>query len=110
CVFTRPNPSAFRVKFSLWRKTRAQNTTDIIPVHEIHIHPKYNAHTYENDIALVELKKLPFEEKCMEENPAVSAVCVPWSTHLFQPNHTCSISGWGRTKGTSLANRRFSDA
>ncbi|TMS01824.1 Complement factor I [Larimichthys crocea] len=58
---------------------------------------RYNASTYENDIALVELEKLPFEEKCFEENPAISAICVPWSTHLFKPNHTCSISGWGRT-------------
>ncbi|KAM8898541.1 complement factor I isoform 2-T2 [Spinachia spinachia] len=94
CV--RPNPSAFMVKFSLWRKFQAQNTTDIVPVQEILIHPKYGAN-YENDIALLKLKKIPFQEKCLEDNPAVSAVCVPWSTHLFQPNHTCSISGWGRT-------------
>ncbi|XP_034531973.1 complement factor I [Notolabrus celidotus] len=96
CV--RPNPTAFRVKFSLWRKTRAQDTTDIVPVADIHIHPKYNASSYENDIALVQLQKLPFQkEKCFIDNPAISAVCVPWTTHLFQPNHTCSISGWGRT-------------
>ncbi|GAA6225444.1 complement factor I-like [Lates japonicus] len=95
CV--RPNPSAFMVKFSLWKKSRAQNTTDIVPVEEIRIHPKYNASSYENDIALIKLEKLPFKNKCLVDNPAVSAVCVPWSTHLFQPNHTCSISGWGRT-------------
>lgn len=95
CV--RTNPSAFKVKFSLWKKFRAQNTTDIVPVQDIRIHPNYNATSYENDIALVQLQKLPFKEKCLEDNPAVSAVCVPWSTQLFQPNHTCSISGWGRT-------------
>ncbi|XP_068569176.1 complement factor I [Cebidichthys violaceus] len=95
CV--RPSPSAFRVKFSLWRKFEAQDTTDIVPVEDIRIHPKYNANTYENDIALVKLKKLPFKDKCLVDNPAVSAVCVPWSSQLFQPNHTCSISGWGRT-------------
>ncbi|KAM9335161.1 transmembrane protease serine 9 [Symphorus nematophorus] len=95
CV--RPNPSAFRVKFSLWKKSRAQGTTDIVPVEDIHIHPKYNASSYENDIALVQLEKLPFTDICIEDNPAVSAVCVPWSTQLFHANHTCSISGWGRT-------------
>uniref|UniRef100_UPI0037E98EC1 complement factor I n=1 Tax=Semicossyphus pulcher TaxID=241346 RepID=UPI0037E98EC1 len=95
CV--RPNPSAYMVKFSIWKKARVQGTTDIVPVNDIHIHPNYNASTYENDIALVQLEKLPFKDKCLQDNPAVSAVCVPWSTHLFQPNHTCSISGWGRT-------------
>eukprot|EP00066_Takifugu_rubripes_P029447 XP_011618713.1 PREDICTED: complement factor I [Takifugu rubripes] len=95
CV--RPKPSAFMVKFSLWKKSRAQNTTDIVPVKDIFIHPRFNASSYENDIALVELKTLPFKKTCLEENPAVSAVCVPWTTQLFQPNHTCSISGWGRT-------------
>lgn len=95
CV--RPNPVPFKVKFSLWRKWSAQDTTDIVPVEDIRIHPKYNAATYENDIALVKLEKLPFKDKCFEDNPAISAVCVPWSTQLFQANHTCSISGWGRT-------------
>ncbi|KAM6960441.1 LOW QUALITY PROTEIN: complement factor I [Tautogolabrus adspersus] len=95
CV--RPNPSAFRVRFSIWKKFGIQDTSDIVPVEDIHIHPMYNANTYENDIALVQLEKLPFTEECLMDNPAVSAVCVPWTSHLFQPNHTCSISGWGRT-------------
>lgn len=58
----------------------------------------YNPATYENDIALVKLKKYPYRDYCVEENPAIRAVCVPWSIELFQPNYTCSISGWGRTK------------
>ncbi|XP_068611871.1 complement factor I [Brachionichthys hirsutus] len=95
CV--RPNPSAFMVKFSLWKKRTAQSTTDIVPVENIHIHPKFNPQTYENDIALVRLEKLPYSDKCLVDNPAVSAVCVPWSSQLFRANHTCSISGWGRT-------------
>ncbi|XP_028298239.1 complement factor I isoform X2 [Gouania willdenowi] len=94
CV--RPTASAFKIKFSLWRKTQAQGTTDIVPVEKILIHPRYKASTYENDIALIQLKKLPFTEQCLEENPAVTAVCVPWTENLFQANHSCSISGWGR--------------
>lgn len=61
---------------------------------------RFNASSYENDIALVELQKLPYRDTCFHENPAVRAVCVPWTTQLFQTNHTCSISGWGRTSGT----------
>ncbi|XP_004079594.1 complement factor I [Oryzias latipes] len=96
CV--RRNPAAFKVKFSLWKKYAPQGSTDIVPVEEIIIHPNYNPATYENDIALVKLKKYPYRDYCVEENPAIRAVCVPWSIELFQPNYTCSISGWGRTK------------
>ncbi|XP_051921738.1 complement factor I [Hippocampus zosterae] len=96
CV--RPNPSAYRVKFSIWQKSTPQDTTDIIPVGAVIIHPRYNASTYENDIALVRLKELPEKPgKCMVDNPAVKPACVPWSPRLFAANHTCSISGWGRT-------------
>ncbi|XP_056156442.1 complement factor I isoform X2 [Lampris incognitus] len=102
CV--RPNPSAFSIKISLWKTIEAQDTTDIIPVERIHIHPRYNASNYENDIALMQLKKLPFSSRCFVENPAVSAVCVPWSPHIFNANHTCSISGWGRTAGGKSSN------
>lgn len=37
----RPRPSAFKVKFSLWKRTRTQNTTDIVPVKDIIIHPRF---------------------------------------------------------------------
>ncbi|XP_064816175.1 complement factor I-like, partial [Oncorhynchus masou masou] len=99
CV--RPKPEVYWIKFSLWKKRSIQGTTDIVPVKNIIIHHKYNANTYENDIALIEMEKLPFKSQCFEENPAVSAVCVPWSVQLFNPNHTCSISGWGRKKDGS---------
>lgn len=55
----------------------------------------------------MQLKALPFKTACFEENPAVSAVCVPWTTQLFQANHTCSISGWGRTSGTLNRGRQL---
>lgn len=38
---SRPRPSAFKVKFSLWRKSRSQDTTDIVPVQDIIIHPRF---------------------------------------------------------------------
>ncbi|KAM9400868.1 complement factor I isoform 1-T1 [Salvelinus alpinus] len=102
CV--RPKPEAYSIKFSLWEKRIAQGTTDIVPVKNVIIHHKYNANTYENDIALIEMKNLPFTTECLLKNPAVSAVCVPWSVQLFNPNHTCSISGWGRKKDGESSN------
>ncbi|KAK2886086.1 hypothetical protein Q8A67_016923 [Cirrhinus molitorella] len=94
CV--RSKPESFRIKLSLWRKHHSQSTTDSVPVKNIIIHHEYNPQTYANDIALMQLEKLTFSDKCMQENPAVRAVCVPWSTQQFQPNDTCTISGWGK--------------
>uniref|UniRef100_A0A673GPR4 trypsin n=1 Tax=Sinocyclocheilus rhinocerous TaxID=307959 RepID=A0A673GPR4_9TELE len=96
CV--RPKPKSFRIYFSLWKNHRKQSTTDIIPVKNIIIHNEYNPQTYANNIALVQLEEMDVSGKCMQDNPAVRAVCVPWSTQQFQPNDTCTISGWGRDR------------
>lgn len=37
----RPNPSALTVRFSLWHRSRPQASTDVIPVQDVYIHPKY---------------------------------------------------------------------
>ncbi|XP_036447014.1 complement factor I-like isoform X6 [Colossoma macropomum] len=96
CV--RPKPQVFRIKFSLWKKTDPSGTTDSVPVKSIIIHKDYNPRTYQNDIALVQLEELAHSKECLQPNPAVRAVCVPWSTLLFQDGDTCTISGWGRNK------------
>ncbi|KAL2780738.1 complement factor I isoform 3 preproprotein [Daubentonia madagascariensis] len=66
-------------------------------VNRIIIHEKYNASTYQNDIALIEMKGYPTERDC--ELPKSIPACVPWSPYLFQPNDRCIVSGWGREKG-----------
>lgn len=63
-------------------------------VNKVIVHEKYNGTTYQNDIALIELKKHSRLRQC-EILDAVPA-CLPWSPYLFQPNHKCIISGWGR--------------
>uniref|UniRef100_A0A8D1XJ58 Complement factor I n=1 Tax=Sus scrofa TaxID=9823 RepID=A0A8D1XJ58_PIG len=65
-------------------------------VKQVIIHEKYNGTTYQNDIALIEMKKQPGRSECvlLKSVPA----CVPWSPHLFQPNDKCIVSGWGREK------------
>nr|XP_014593435.2 complement factor I isoform X2 [Equus caballus] len=60
------------------------------------IHEGYNGTTYQNDIALIELKKRPNQKECVLLNSIPA--CVPWSPYLFRPNDKCIISGWGREK------------
>uniref|UniRef100_W5UI87 Complement factor I n=1 Tax=Ictalurus punctatus TaxID=7998 RepID=W5UI87_ICTPU len=96
CV--RQKPQVFRIKFSLWKKLSLLSTTDSVPVKNIIIHRDYNPRTYQNDIALIQLEELANQKECLYPNPAVRSVCVPWSPLQFPPNHTCTISGWGRNK------------
>ncbi|XP_032110655.1 complement factor I isoform X6 [Sapajus apella] len=65
-------------------------------VNRIIFHENYNGHTYQNDIALIEMKKERSKKDC--ELPHSVPACVPWSPYLFQPNDTCIVSGWGREK------------
>ncbi|CAM9765284.1 unnamed protein product [Rangifer tarandus platyrhynchus] len=66
-------------------------------VNQIIIHENYNGTTYQNDIALIEMKKRPNQKECVLSKSIPA--CVPWSPYLFQPNDKCIISGWGREKG-----------
>ncbi|XP_021101047.1 complement factor I [Heterocephalus glaber] len=65
-------------------------------VERIIIHEGYNGTTYQNDIALIEIKKRPSHKECVFSNSIPA--CVPWSPYLFQPKDSCIISGWGREK------------
>ncbi|XP_006881212.1 PREDICTED: complement factor I [Elephantulus edwardii] len=73
---------------------------DIVIQHvkRVIIHENYNTATYENDIALIEMKPFPNRRECELEGSVPA--CVPWSPYLFQPNDKCIVSGWGREKGT----------
>lgn len=67
-------------------------------VEKIIVHEYYNGTSYQNDIALMEMKPNPHSKRC--EIPNSIPACIPWSPYLFQANTTCVISGWGREKGT----------
>ncbi|CAI5784511.1 complement factor I [Podarcis lilfordi] len=58
------------------------------------VHEKYNTKTYENDIALMEMK--PKDTNSPTCYPVDSSpVCVPWSKYMFKGGHQCKVSGWG---------------
>lgn len=88
-------------RYQLWTSftdwIRPGFQTVVHSVNQIIIHENYNGTTYQNDIALIEMKKRPGEKQCVLSNSVPA--CVPWSPYLFQPNDKCIISGWGREKG-----------
>ncbi|XP_012665795.1 complement factor I [Otolemur garnettii] len=103
-----PPPSLFFLCYRVTRSHRYQIWTSLIDwikpnaetkverVNRIIIHEKYNGSTYQNDIALIEMKGYPKPGIC--KLPKSVPACVPWSPYLFQPNSRCIISGWGREK------------
>ncbi|NXS80938.1 CFAI factor, partial [Erpornis zantholeuca] len=70
--------------------------TDTFKLNQVIIHENYNASTYENDIALLELKGSGHGE-CSLEGNSIPA-CVPWSEYMFKTGDRCKVSGWGLEK------------
>ncbi|KFO86220.1 Complement factor I, partial [Buceros rhinoceros silvestris] len=71
---------------------------DTFRVKKLIIHENYNVSTYENDIALLQLKGSPGpagECSVAQSTPA----CIPWSEHMFKAGDRCKVSGWGLEKG-----------
>ncbi|XP_031966179.1 complement factor I isoform X1 [Corvus moneduloides] len=70
--------------------------TNTLKLKQVIIHENYNASTYENDIALLELKSSQHGECFLEDNSMPA--CVPWSEYMFKTGDTCKVSGWGLEK------------
>ncbi|XP_043825702.1 complement factor I [Dromiciops gliroides] len=76
---------------------KINNGTGIRRVNRVIIHEQYSGTTYQNDIALIEMKKHPTKTTCELEN--TTPACVPWSKYLFKPGDKCFISGLGQNEG-----------
>lgn len=61
------------------------------------IHEHYNSKTYQNDIALLEMKTKNEGTPCSP--PDTVPVCIPWSQYMFGGGHQCKVSGWGLDEG-----------
>uniref|UniRef100_A0A672K6N5 Suppressor of tumorigenicity 14 protein homolog n=1 Tax=Sinocyclocheilus grahami TaxID=75366 RepID=A0A672K6N5_SINGR len=55
-------------------------------------HKNYNSHTYDNDIALMEL------DSPVTFSATIRPICLPTATDVFPAGETVSISGWGATR------------
>ncbi|XP_015200656.2 complement factor I [Lepisosteus oculatus] len=97
CV--RPKPQLYRIKVGVWSTLKVDTYTDSLPVENVIIHPDYNPSTYQNDIALIQVKNIYNLPECIERTPSTASACVPWSEYQFKPGDNCIISGWGRSHG-----------
>lgn len=59
-------------------------------IHRVHTHEQFNAHSYDNDIAILELKK------AIEFGPKIQSACLPQSNADDYSGKIGMIAGWGR--------------
>ncbi|XP_012879192.1 PREDICTED: complement factor I [Dipodomys ordii] len=95
--FVRPSKAHhYGIWTGLVNRVKYNTASAIEKVQKIIVHENYNGSTYQNDIALIEMKKKANQKECHISNSIPA--CVPWSPYLFQPNNRCIVSGWGREK------------
>ncbi|XP_077965989.1 uncharacterized protein LOC120335342 isoform X2 [Styela clava] len=79
-----------RIKLGLNHLTETENTQSF-NASRVFMHPRYDAQTYDFDIALIEI----------DGNATLSdrtrKICLPPSSHIFHEGQSCWITGWGTT-------------
>ncbi|XP_075356850.1 complement factor I isoform X2 [Mycteria americana] len=86
----------YRVWVGLLDTILYDRETDTFRLKQLIIHEKYNASTYENDIALLELRGFGKGECSLKHS---TPACIPWSKYMFKAGDRCKVSGWGLEKG-----------
>ncbi|XP_068258946.1 complement factor I [Nyctibius grandis] len=86
----------YRIWIGLLDTILYDKETDTFRLKQLIIHENYNASTYENDIALLELKGFGKGECSLKYS---TPACIPWSEYMFKTGDRCKVSGWGLEKG-----------
>ncbi|KAM6441318.1 complement factor I-like [Liasis olivaceus] len=83
----------YRIWTGMLNSIKFNTGIETFSLKQIIIHEHYNAKTYENDIALLEMKTKNEGTSCSP--PRTVPVCIPWSQYMFKGGHQCKVSGWG---------------
>jgi secreted trypsin-like serine protease len=75
---------------------KSRKSDQVAYVRRIIVHEKFNAKTFDNDIALVQL------DRDFKFNNYVRPICL--ASVDFPVGSTCVISGWGKTQGMTNSN------
>lgn len=99
CVSRFSQASTWEAQIGLHTQRNIANTVVKRNLKQIIPHPHYNAYTFDNDIALMEL------DSPVTYSDYIRPICLPAPTHDFPAGDTVWITGWGATRegGQSVA-------
>ncbi|XP_070684944.1 ST14 transmembrane serine protease matriptase a isoform X2 [Pempheris klunzingeri] len=91
------HPSTWEAYLGLHTQRKIGSTVVKRNLKQIIPHPNYNAYTYDNDIALMEL------DSPVTYTDYIRPICLPASQHDFPSGNTVWITGWGATREGGFA-------
>lgn len=71
---------------------KTEGTEQDFAIQDLYIHPKWNHHTTDNDLAMIRL------DRPATLNGRVNTICLPEPEYQFSPGTECTITGWGTTQ------------
>lgn len=71
---------------------KTEGTEQDFAIQDLYIHPKWNHHTTDNDLAMIRL------DQPATLNGRVNTICLPEPEYQFPPGTECTITGWGTTQ------------
>ncbi|XP_062852989.1 transmembrane protease serine 6 isoform X2 [Trichomycterus rosablanca] len=86
------SPSVWTVYLGKLHLKSSTQTEEALRVSHIHLHPYYDYENHDYDLALLRL------ERPVSAGTLALPACLPESTHQFEPDLLCWVTGWGALK------------
>ncbi|XP_021241473.1 transmembrane protease serine 6 isoform X1 [Numida meleagris] len=86
------SPSVWTVYLGKYFQNTSSHTEVSFKVIRLFLHPYYEEDSHDYDVALLQL------DHPVITSPFIQPICLPATSHLFEPGLHCWITGWGALK------------